>query len=306
MTPMRDHLAKLLVASLAVLILWPAVAHAQGRGRGGGGGGRGGAQPQGQGRGGRGPQPGFVAAGVPEMPNPPGPAPKQELTGTWVGPISVVMGAVPPMTAAGQAARALNIKIPRASDVGDQFVPNNDPFAICDPLGIPRVLLAHWLSSRGGIEFVPAAGRMLMLFEHQRVWREIWMDGRQLPAKVDERGFPDSRFYGYSVGRWDGDNVFVIDTVGLDPRSWLEEAGLPHTNAAKLQERWRRVDQYHLEATVTVNDPQYYTQPFELMKNMYYWKKDQNVREELCLPSEALEYNGRLAAPSGFGFENKP
>jgi hypothetical protein len=291
MTPMRDHLTKLLVASLAVLILWPAVAHAQGRGRGGRGGG---------------PQPGFVAAGVPEMPNPPGPAPTHDLTGTWVGPISVVMGPYPPMTPAGQAARALNSKIPRASDVGDQMVPNNDPFAICDPLGIPRVLLAHWLSSRGGIEFVPAANRMLMLFEHQRVWREIWMDGRQLPAKVDERGAPDARFYGYSVGRWEADNVFVIDTVGLDSRSWLEEAGLPHTNAAKLQERWRRVDQYHLEATVTVNDPQYYTQPFQLMKNVYYWKKDQNVAEELCLPSEALEYNGRLAAPSGFGIANKP
>src|SRR4051812_39014195 len=233
---MRDHLAKILIASLAALTLGLAVAQAQGRGgrgaQGQGQGRGGGGQPQGQGgRGGRGSQPGFVAAGVPEMPGPPGPAPKQELTGTWVGPISVAMGAVPPMTAAGQAARARNVKIPRASDVGDQMVPNTDPFAICDPLGIPRILLAHWLSSRGGIEFVPAAGRMLMLFEHQRVWREIWMDGRQLPAKVDERGFPDSRFSGYSVGRWEGDNVFVIDTVGLDPRSWLEEAGLPHTSA---------------------------------------------------------------------------
>jgi len=285
--PMRDHLAKVLVASLAVLTIWPMVAQAQGRG-------------------GRGRQPGFVAAGVPEMPNPPGPAPKQDLTGTWVGPTSVVMGPYPPMTPAGQAARALNNKIPRASDNVTKMEPNNDPFAICDPLGFPRVLLSHWLSSRGGIEFVPAANRMVMLFEHQRVWREIWMDGRQLPAKVDARGAPDSRFYGYSVGGWEADNVFVIDTVGLDPRSWLDEAGLPHTNAAKLQERWTRVDQYHLEATVTVNDPEYFTQPFQLMKTAYYWKKDQNVQEELCLPSEALEYNGRLAAPSGFGFENKP
>ena len=60
--------------------------------------------------------------------------------------------------------------------------------------------------------------------------------------------------------------MFVIDTVGLDPRTWLDEAGLPHTNAAKLQERWTRVDQYHLEATVTVDDPQYFTKPFQLMK----------------------------------------
>ena len=49
-------------------------------------------------------------------------------------------------------------------------------------------------------------------------------------------------------------------------------------NAAKLQERWTRLDQYNLEATVTVDDPKYYTKPFQLMKTDYYWKKDQDVR----------------------------
>ena len=293
---MRNPFAKVIVASLAVLTLWSAMAQAQGRGAG----------TQAQGRGGRGPQPGFVAAGVPAMPNPPGPAPKHDLTGTWVGPNNIVMGPYAAMTPAGQAAFKLNKPIKRASDRATEVEPNNDPFAICDPLGFPRDLLNHWLSSRGGIEFEPASNRMLILFEQQRVWREVWMDGRQLPAKVDAPGAPDSRFYGYSVGHWDGDNVFVIDTVGLDPRSWLDEAGLPHTNAAKLQERWTRLDQYHLEATVTVNDPQYFTQPFQLMKTAYYWKKDQDVEEELCLASDAVEYRDRLAKPSGFGFGVKP
>jgi hypothetical protein len=286
---MRNPFAKVIIASLAVLILWPALAHAQGRG-------------------GRGLKPGYVADGVPAMPNPPGPAPKQDLSGVWVGPIKVVMGPFPDMTATGQAAFKLNKPIARASDRVTQVQPNNDPYAICDPLGFPRDLLNHWLSSRGGIWFSPAAGsnRMLILFEQQRVWREVWMDGRQPPAKVDAPGAPDSRFYGYSVGHWDGDNVFVIDTVGLDPRSWLDEAGLPHTNAVKLQERWTRVDQYHLETTVTVDDPQYFTKPFQLMKTAYYWKKDQNVQEELCLASEALEYRDRQAGPSGYGFGAKP
>jgi hypothetical protein len=292
---MRNPFPKVMVASLVVLTLWSAVAQAQAQAQGRGGRG-----------GGRGPQPGFVASGVPAMPDPPGPAPKHDLTGTWVGPLSVVMGPYPAMTPAGQAAFKLNKPIKRASDYATAVAPNNDPYAICDPLGFPRDLLNHWLSSRGGIAFQPAANRMLILFEQQRVWREVWMDGRQLPAKVDAAGAPDSRFYGYSVGHWDGDNVFVIDTVGLDPRSWLDEAGLPHTNAVKLQERWTRVDQYHLEATVTVDDPQYFTKPFQLMKTAYYWKKDQNVEEELCLASDALEYRDRQAGPSGYGYGAKP
>ena len=97
---MRNPFAKVIVASLAVLTLCSAVAQAQGRG----------------GRGGRGPQPGFVAAGVPAMPDPAGPAPKHDLTGVWVGPIKVVMGPYPAMTPAGQAAFKLNKPIARASD----------------------------------------------------------------------------------------------------------------------------------------------------------------------------------------------
>jgi hypothetical protein len=259
------------------------------------------------GRGRRALPPGYVADGVPEMPNPPGPAPKPDLTGVWVGPLQAVMGPYPALTPAGDAKLKRNKPIARASDRVAHLEPNNDPFAICDPLGFPRDLLNHTLSSRGGIWFQPAANdRMLILFEQQRVWREVWTDGRQLPAKIDAPGAPDSRYYGYSVGHWEGDNVFVIDTTGVDENAWLDEAGHPHSSAAKLQERWTRLDQYHLEATVTVNDPKYYTQPFQLMKTDYYWKKDQDVEEELCIASEAIEYQKKLANPSGWGPEGAP
>jgi hypothetical protein len=289
---MRNVVAERIVALLVVLALSTAVAQAQGRGAGG--------------RGGRALPPGFVADGVPAMPNPPGPAPKHDLTGIWVGPLQVEMGPFPAMTPAGEAKFKLNKPIARASDRVAQLVPNNDPFAICDPLGFPRDLLNHTLSSRGGIWFQPTSNRMLILFEQQRVWREVFTDGSPLPEKVDAPGAPDSRFYGYSVGHWDGDNVFVIDTTGVDPRSWIDEIGHPHTSAAKLQERWTRLDQYHLEATVTVDDPKYYTQPFQLMKTDYYWMKNQDVQEELCIASDAIEYRDKLANPSGWGAGGTP
>jgi len=295
---MRNAFAKVAIVSMAVLILWsPAVAQqAQGRGGRGGGGGRGGSMP------------GFVAAGVPKMPDPVGPAPKHDLSGVWVGPIKVVMGPYPAMTPAGEAVFKMNHPIARASDNATSVAPNNDPFAICDPLGFPRDLLNHWLSSRGGIWFSPAAGsdRMLILFEQQRVWREVWMDGRQPPAKVDAPGAPDSRYYGYSAGHWDGDTTLVIDTTGVDTRAWADEAGHPHSENAKFEERWTRLDQYNLEATVTLDDPKFYTQPFTLMKTDYYWKKDQDVEEELCLASSAIEYRDRLSNPSGWGAGAKP
>jgi hypothetical protein len=282
---MRNPVTASIVALLAVLALSSAVMAQEPRGR---------AIP-----------PGYIAEGVPAMPNPPGPAPKHDLTGAWVGPQKTAMGPYSDMTPAGEAAFKLNHPVPPAGrvvpDAMIHLAASNDPFMICDPLGFPRDLLNHAVSMRGGIEFEPTQNRMLILFEQQRIWREVWMDGRELPKKVDVAGAPDSRYYGYSVGHWDGDNTFVIDTTGLDERTWIDEVGHPHTIDAKLEERWTRVDQYHLEATVTVNDPKYYTKPFQLMKTSYYWMKNQNVEEELCLPSQALEYRDKLAAPSGWG-----
>jgi hypothetical protein len=260
----------------------------------------------GQGRGGRPLPPGYIYEGVPKMPDPIGPAPKQDLNGAWVGPQNLVMGPFPAMTPAGEAAFKLNKPIMRASDRATQVEANNDPFMICDPLGFPRDLLNHALSSRGGMWFEQVSNRMLILYEQQRVWREAWMDGRDLPKKVDARGAPDSRYYGYSVGHWDGDYTFVIDTVGVTDKAWLDEAGRAHTVDAHFQERYTRKDQYNLEVTVTIDDPKFYTQPFQVIKADYYWMKNQNVEEELCIPSQALEYRDRLATPSGWGAAGAP
>jgi hypothetical protein len=48
-------------------------------------------------------QPGYVAEGVPKMPNPPGPVPKQDFTGAWVGPQNVSRDPMSPMSPAVEA-----------------------------------------------------------------------------------------------------------------------------------------------------------------------------------------------------------
>jgi len=160
---------------------------------------------------GRGGDDGFVAEGVPRMPNPPGPAPKRDLSGAWVGPQNNKPDPVPPMTPAGEAMFKQSKAYGTVTRT-DALGASNDPFITCDPLGFPRDLLAHAVSSRGGTLFGSAPNRILIAYEQQRVWREIWTDGRALPKAVDVRDAPESRYYGYSVGHWDNDNTLVIDT----------------------------------------------------------------------------------------------
>ena len=246
-------------------------------------------------------QPGYVAEGVPKMPNPPGPAPKRELTGAWVGPQAASHDAVPPMTPAGEAKFKQNHPYVQGGiREGDpKAFASNDPFITCDPLGFPRDLLNHAVSSRGGLIFQPAQNRTFIMFEQQRTWREIWMDGRTLPKDVDAKGAPDSRYYGYSVGHWDNDNTFVIDTTGFDERAWLDENGHPRSKNARIQERYTRPDQYNLQLVATIDDPKFYTKPFVFLKANYYWMKDQEFEETICIPSEGIEYRDTLARPSG-------
>jgi hypothetical protein len=248
--------------------------------------------------------PGFVAAGIPEMPNPPGPAPKHDLNGAWIGPFKRAIGPYTEMTPAGKAAFALNRPVPSAGQRQPSDAPlraANDPFTICDPLGFPRDLLNSAISSRGGIVFEPAPNRMLMLFEQQRVYREVWTDGRQLPAKVDAAGAPDSRFYGYSVGHWEGDDTFVVDTTGLDDKTWLNGGGYPHSIEAHVQERYTRPDHNDLQVKVTVDDPKLYTKPFVLGSASFRWLPSQQLEEQLCIPSQMQEYLQLVGDPGGSG-----
>jgi len=233
------------------------------------------------------------------MTGPAGPAPKRDVTGAWAGPGNVTRDPMPPMTPAGEARFKLN-KPERM--VG--LAATNDSFATsCDPLGFPRERFNQAIESRGGMWFEPVPDRMIILMQYQRVWREVWMDGRELPKDVDAKGYPDSRWYGYSIGHWDGDYTFVIDTTGLDERPWLDDAGHVKSKNAHIQERYTRLDQYTLQLIATVDDPKFYTKPWQFLKANYYWTKTQDFQEVFCVPSEATQYRETLVLPAGTGDE---
>jgi hypothetical protein len=209
---------------------------------------------------------------------------------------------LPPMTPAGEAIVKQRKAYSSATNLGGADGPpgaSNDPAITCDPLGFPRNVLTYAITNRGGVLFGSAPGRILIAYEQQRAWREIWMDGRALPKAVDVKGAPESRYYGYSVGHWENDNTLVVDTTGLDERAWLDEAAHPHSAMAHIQERYVRADQYNIQLAVTVDDPKFYTKPWTFMRANLYWMKAQEFAETICVPSEGLEYLDTLAKPSG-------
>jgi hypothetical protein len=220
--------------------------------------------------------------------------PRRDLSGAWAGPPLPTLQDPPPLTAWGQARYDGRKPTwgPKAVGIGE----SNDPLVTCDPLGFPRAMLYE----TRGFEFLHTATKTVQLLQYQRVWREIWTDGRSLPSDVggDKPESPDTRWYGYSVGRWVDDYTFVVETTGSDERAWLDYRGYPHSTGARFEERYHRTAGDTLEVTVTVTDSVAYSRPFQVMQQTFVRNAKQELEEQLCVPSDAIEYFNTIAAPT--------
>ncbi len=229
-----------------------------------------------------------------------GPAPKRDLTGTWAGPGSG-SGIVNPRTTAeqpsltplGQQLMSQNKPLGKFSPAG-----TNDPHVrYCDPFGVPQ----NMTNEIRGISFATMPNRIVALLQFQDIWREIWLDGRALPTGVggSQKGALDPRYNGYSVGHWEDDNTLVVDTTGLDDRTWVTSGGYPHTLDAHVQERFTRKDHNDLTLTITLDDPKIYAKPFSLASQNFRWIPNQELDEWLCLPSDVMDYLKTMGDPAG-------
>ena len=106
------------------------------------------------------------------------------------------------------------------------------------------------------------------------------MDGRPLPTQND----PQPWWYGYSIGKWDGDTL-VVETNNFRDGGWLDVIGSPITDAATTTERFRRVNYGNLEIEYTVNDPKAYTKPWTVTVNQRIML-DTELIEWICLENE--------------------
>ena len=96
--------------------------------------------------------------------------------------------------------------------------------------------------------------RTLILLQYMDLWREVWTDGRTLPTNVGGRGKDahDPKYNGYSIGRWEDDYTFVVETTGLAPETWATKSGYPHSVDAHVVERFHRSSKNDLSLSITM------------------------------------------------------
>ncbi len=160
----------------------------------------------------------------------------------------------------------------------DEWDPNN----YCFPPGPTRAMIYY------PFEVLQAPNKVVMLFEVGNGVRHIFMDGREHPE-----GWPFG-WMGHSIGKWDGDSL-VVDTVGLNDRTWIDRGGAPHSNALHVVERIRRVDHDTLEVEILLEDPKAFTKPWG-GKRVYQLRPDWDIIESVQCEGE-LEIGGPIRQP---------
>jgi hypothetical protein len=233
------------------------------------------------------------------------PAPQKDLSGVWDGtaegggayegarefPEDGKPGHEPPYTELGK--QVLETHKPGVGVRAVAVEVGNDPVNICDPQGFPRMELYELRS----IEIAQTQNQVIYLDQFNNNWRIIWTDGRELPKD------PEPRWNGYSVGKWIDDYTFVAETVGMDERTWLDNAGRPHSDQLRVQERFHRASQDILELTVTIDDPKMYTKPWVAIDKLplHLQPGGSDMREMTCAPSETTDYNNQIGSRAAQG-----
>jgi len=126
----------------------------------------------------------------------------------------------------------------------------DNPDAHCLPLGVMQ-LHTHGQPRK----MVQTPGLIVIIYEANAGLRQIFTDGRPLPADAEPWWF------GYSTGKWEGDTL-VVESTKFRDLGWLDVEGSPLTETGKIIERFRRPDFGHLEIEVTIDDPKAYTKPW--------------------------------------------
>jgi hypothetical protein len=136
------------------------------------------------------------------------------------------------------------------------FEKTTDPHIhTCEPLGLGRIYMYP-----AKTRFVQTPEAVYILHELGPAFRVVWLN-----AKHPED--PDPQYWGHSIGWYENDDTFVVDTVGANDRSWLDQLGHPRTERFHFIERYKRVSPTELSLDMTIDDPGAYTAPWPGKRN---------------------------------------
>ncbi len=146
--------------------------------------------------------------------------------------------------------------------------------ARCWPTGVPAMLL-----NPGRLYFVQTPREVWIIQEADHRVRHVLLDQ---PHSTD----PKPTWYGESVGRYEGGDTLVVDTIGMNDKTFVDSYRTPHTSALHVVERFKLIEGGKvLEVNFTAEDPGAFNAPWSASKR---WLRVQApLAEEACAENNA-------------------
>jgi hypothetical protein len=159
---------------------------------------------------------------------------------------------------------------------GVKLTETNDPVYKCSPPGMPYIYIQLF-----PMQIIQTSKEVIELFEYDHSVRHIFVDGRKHPADLKPS------YNGHSIGHWEGDTL-VVDTIGLNGKTWLDRVGHPESEQMHIVEHIRRVDQQTLQVDLNFEDAKSYTKPWSAQIR-FRLHPDWDILEHVCEDNLAFE-----------------
>jgi hypothetical protein len=146
--------------------------------------------------------------------------------------------------------------------------------ARCWPTGVPAMLL-----NPGRLYFVQTPKEVWIIQEADHRVRHVLLDQAHSAA-------PKPTWYGESVGHYEGGDTLVVDTIGMNDKTFVDSYRTPHTSALHVVERFKLIEGGKaLEVNFTAADPGAFNAPWSASKR---WLRVQApLAEEACAENNA-------------------
>jgi hypothetical protein len=139
----------------------------------------------------------------------------------------------------------------------------------CKPAGVP----GFDLLLGGALYILQSATEVTMIFSGNA-------EARHIRLNASHSADPKPSWYGESVGHYE-DDTLVVDTIGLNDKTFLDNYRTPHTDKLHVTERWRLIeDGKKLEILITIDDPGAFNQPWQALRQ--YDRVNRAFTEDIC------------------------
>ena len=156
----------------------------------------------------------------------------------------------------------------------------------CWPHGIPGFLLypVH------PIFFIQSPKEIVMVWGQDFQMRRVFLD---VPHSLD----PKPSWYGESVGHYENGDTLVVDTIGLNDKTFVDNYRTPHTTQLHVIERYTILNGgQNMEVKVHVEDPGAFTMPWNAVQRYRLDQRDAEVplREMVCAENNTDHFSQGL------------